>query len=110
MPSAALHKHKEAGSALNPNQGCQQREARLITARGPAGMREISGSVLAAVGYTDQVVLALHPPVKQAKGCRPAALCAHHPARSKSGHCVAMSGRPQVLGEANGGYDAGELG
>ncbi len=35
MPSAALHKHKEAGSALNPNQGCQQREARLITARGP---------------------------------------------------------------------------
>jgi hypothetical protein len=38
MPSAALHKHKEAGSALNPNQGCQQREARLITARGPADL------------------------------------------------------------------------
>ena len=36
MPSAALHKHKQAGSALNPNQGCQQREARLITAHGPA--------------------------------------------------------------------------
>jgi hypothetical protein len=38
MPSTALHKHKEAGGALNPNQGCQQREARLITARGPADL------------------------------------------------------------------------
>ena len=50
MPSAALHKHKEAGSALHPNQGCQQREVRLITARGPALCTDVSVGCLVVNG------------------------------------------------------------
>jgi hypothetical protein len=46
MPSAVMHKHTEPGRALNPNQGCQQREARLITARGPADLSDLATGFL----------------------------------------------------------------
>jgi len=56
MPSAVMH--KEAGSALNPNQGCQQPEARLITARGPAVMIGCEAISAKLAGRTDSVDLA----------------------------------------------------
>jgi hypothetical protein len=66
MPSAALHKHKEAGSALNPNQGCQQREARLITARGPADLYHNRVFRQASAGRTE---LAIMHPIAMVASC-----------------------------------------